>query len=155
MIQHDFSPRSHMIKTQMNSGVFPPEIMLGCGMTEMSYIINQLEKAINIMMPLTVMTVPMQVQICMCGFLYTDVRKELSGCGITIVSRKGIDPSALAFSIVKLDVWVYVVNMFQESFFLCRIYDHTNVIYIFLPTSWRIFICFNGLGLQIYHVEFG
>ena len=42
-----------MIKTHMNSGIFPPEIMLGCGMTEMSYIMEQLENAINIMMPLT------------------------------------------------------------------------------------------------------
>ena len=32
----------------------PAEIMLGCGMTEMSYIMRQLENAINIMMPITV-----------------------------------------------------------------------------------------------------
>ena len=38
----------------MNSGIFPLEIMLGCEMTEMSYIMKQLENAINIMMPLTV-----------------------------------------------------------------------------------------------------
>ena len=38
----------------MNSGIFPPEIVLGCGMTEMSYIMKQLENAINIMMPLMV-----------------------------------------------------------------------------------------------------
>ena len=44
-----------MIKTQMNSGIFPPEIMLGCGMTEMSFIIKQLENAINITMPLSVL----------------------------------------------------------------------------------------------------
>ena len=46
-------------------------------------------------------TVPMQVEICMLGFLYTDVKRELSGCGITIVSRKGIDPSAFASSVVN------------------------------------------------------
>ena len=43
-----------MVKTWMNSGIFPPEILLGCGMTEMSYIMKQLENAINIMMPLAV-----------------------------------------------------------------------------------------------------
>ena len=43
-----------MIKTWMNSGIFPPEIMLGCGMTEMSYIMKQQESDINIMMPLTI-----------------------------------------------------------------------------------------------------
>ena len=37
-----------MIKTQMNSGIFPPEIMLGFGTTEMSYIMKQLENAISI-----------------------------------------------------------------------------------------------------------
>ena len=35
------------------------------------------------------------------GFLYTNVRRELSGCGITIVTRKGIDPSALSSSVVN------------------------------------------------------
>ena len=40
-----------MTKTQMNSGIFPTEIMLGCGTTEMSYIMKQLENAINILMP--------------------------------------------------------------------------------------------------------
>ena len=43
-----------MIKTQMNSGIFPPEIKLGCQMTEMLYFMKQLENAINITMPLTV-----------------------------------------------------------------------------------------------------
>ena len=31
----------------MNSGIFPLEIMLGCGMTGMSYIMKQLENAIQ------------------------------------------------------------------------------------------------------------
>ena len=35
------------------------------------------------------------------GFLYTDVNREPSSCGITIVSRKGMDPSVLASSVVK------------------------------------------------------
>ena len=43
-----------MIKTWMNSGILPLEIVLGCGMTGMLYITNQLNNAINIMMPLTV-----------------------------------------------------------------------------------------------------
>ena len=38
-----------MIKTQMISGIFLLEIMLGYGMREMSYIMKQLENAINIM----------------------------------------------------------------------------------------------------------
>ena len=36
------------------------------------------------------------------GFLYTLVVKELSGSGITRVSKKGMDPSALVSSTVKL-----------------------------------------------------
>ena len=47
-------------------------------------------------------TVPLQIQISVCvGFLYTDVKRELSGCGITIVSKKGRDPSDLASSVVN------------------------------------------------------
>ena len=38
----------------MNSGIFPLEIMLGCEMTEMSYIMKELENAINITMTQTV-----------------------------------------------------------------------------------------------------
>ena len=35
------------------------------------------------------------------GFLYTDIMRELSDFGITEVSKKGMDPSALASSVVK------------------------------------------------------
>ena len=38
----------------MNLGILPPEIMLGCGTTEMQHIMKQIENAINIMMSLTV-----------------------------------------------------------------------------------------------------
>ena len=48
-----------------------------------------------------VMTVPLQVQICVCGLLYTIVMRGFSGCVITKVSKKGMDPSVLASSIVN------------------------------------------------------
>ena len=42
-----------MIETQTNSDIFPPEIMLGCWMREMSCIMKHLENATNSTMPLT------------------------------------------------------------------------------------------------------
>ena len=35
------------------------------------------------------------------GFLYTVVMRDLSGCGITNVSKKGMDPSSLDISEVN------------------------------------------------------
>ena len=42
-----------MKETQMNLDIFPPEIMLGCGMTETSHTMKHLENATNSTMPLT------------------------------------------------------------------------------------------------------
>ena len=53
MIPTQFFSEITYDKTWMNSGIFQPEIMLGCRITEMSYIMKQLENAIDIMMPLT------------------------------------------------------------------------------------------------------
>ena len=46
------------------------------------------------------------------GFLYTNVNREPSGCGITIVSRKGMDPSVLVSSVVK---WMYGATLLMCS----------------------------------------
>ena len=47
-------------------------------------------------------TVPLQIQMCVCvGFLCTDVKRQLSGCDIAIVFRKGRDPSDLVSSVVN------------------------------------------------------
>ena len=42
-----------MIETQTSSDISPPEIILGCRMTEMSYIMKHLENATNSTMQLT------------------------------------------------------------------------------------------------------
>ena len=94
------------------------------------------------------------LRVVITGFLYTDVRRELSGCGITIVSRKEIDPSVLASSVVNCMCWSMLL-ICSRNLFPCRIYDHTSVIYISLQTSWGIFSCINGLGLKILPVEVG
>ena len=77
------------------------------------------------------------------GFLYTDVNRELSGFGKTIVAREGRDLSGLASS-CKLDVWVHVVNMLQEIFFPWGVYDHKGVIHKPLPYSGRIYSWIDG-----------
>ena len=82
------------------------------------------------------------------GFLCSDVSRELSGCDITIVSRKGMDPSVLASS-CKLDVWVYTIDVLQETVHHCSIYDYKSVIHIPLPNSWRVLSCVDGLDLKI------
>ena len=53
IIPIQFSLRLPMIETQTNLDILPPQIMWGCGMTEMSYIIKHLENATNSTMPLT------------------------------------------------------------------------------------------------------
>ena len=59
------------------------------------------------------------------GFLYTDVRRESSGCGITIVSRKGMDPSAFSIFCCKLDMRVHGCWCALENFFfLCRFHKY-------------------------------
>ena len=89
------------------------------------------------------------------GFLYTDVRRELSDCGITVVSRKGTDPSALASSVVNWMCGSILLMCSRNSSFPCRIYDHTSVINIPLPKSWRVLSCINGLGLKVLHKGVG
>ena len=77
-------------------------------------------------------TVPVQVQIFMCGLLYTHVNWELSGCGITVVSRKGIDPSALASSVVN---WMcgsmLLMCSRKPSIFAASMTTQVSCIYLF------------------------
>ena len=61
--------------------------------------------------------------VCM-GFLYTDVSREPSGCCITIVSRKGMDPSVLASSVVKWMCGSTLLICSRKTLFLCSICDH-------------------------------
>ena len=53
MIPINFSLRLPMIETQTNSDISQPEILLGCGMTEISYIMKHLENTTNSTMLLT------------------------------------------------------------------------------------------------------
>ena len=61
-----------MIKTQMYSGIFPPEIMLGCGMTEMSFSYEATRKcyqyhdATNSLMTVDVEHCPMGTRVLLC-----------------------------------------------------------------------------------------
>ena len=67
------------------------------------------------------------------GFLKTVVLIDPSGCGITKVSRNGIDPSGFGSSDVNwgsLGLYYLCVGKF---FFSCRVQDDTNVIHIPLP----------------------
>ena len=48
-----------------------------------------------------VVTVQLQVQICMYGFLYMVVGGDLSGCGIANVSKNGMKLSSLEVSAVN------------------------------------------------------
>ena len=54
------------------------------------------------------------------GFLYTDVMRDLSGCGITMVSRKGIDPSGLASSVVNWMTGSMLLMCSRNSSFLAE-----------------------------------
>ena len=65
------------------------------------------------------------------GFLYTLVSKLLSACGVTRVSRKGIEPSALVFSAVN---WIpssmeliYVKNSSLWTDFMTTKASSTNL----------------------------
>ena len=43
--------------------------------------------------------------------------------------------------------------MFQELFFLRRLYDPHIVINLPLPYSWRMFSCVNGLDFKVLYIE--
>ena len=45
------------------------------------------------------------------GLLYTDANRELSGWGITHVSRKGKSPICFSILCCELNVWVYAVDV--------------------------------------------
>ena len=84
-----------------------------------------------------VMSVPLQVQICVCmSFLYTVVMRDLPGCDITKVARNGMDLSALVSSIVN---WMcgYKLLMSSRNFSLYDVSMITKVSSTYL---------FNNLG---------
>ena len=53
----------------------------------------------------------------------------------------------------KMDVWVYLVDVFQETLLPFSLNDHKNVIHKPLSNSGRAFSCVDGLILDILHVE--
>ena len=66
------------------------------------------------------------------GFLYTDVSREPSGCGITIVSRKGMDPSVLPSSVVKLICGSTLLMCSRKlCFFVASMTTKVSSIYLF------------------------
>ena len=46
------------------------------------------------------MAIPLEIQVSICGYLYTPVDKDLSVSGVIKMSRKGIEPSGLVSSTV-------------------------------------------------------
>ena len=68
--------------------------------------------------------------------------------------KEGDGPISFGIFCCKLDIWVHLVDVLQELFFLCRLYDYKSVIYISLPYSWRMFTCVDDLHLKVLHVEF-
>ena len=85
-----------------------------------------------------VVTVPLQLQICVCGvpqkLLLGVVRLRQDYC---VQERKG--PIWFGILSGELDVWVHGVNMLQELLLSCRLNDHKSTIHISLPNSGRIF----------------
>ena len=49
------------------------------------------------------------------GVLYTDLMRKLKNCGITKVSRKGMDPSALTSSVVKWKCGSFGISVHGDS----------------------------------------
>ena len=66
-----------------------------------------------------------------------------------------MDPSVLASSVCKMDVWVYTVDVLLETLLLCSIYDHKSAFHIPLPMPWRALSCIDGLVLKVLHIEVG
>ena len=104
--------------------------------------------------PRCCVAVYLQICVCVC-FLYTVVIKEMSACGITRVSKKGMDLSALVSSVVN---WMYgsklLVCSRNYSFFDVSVTTKVSSTYLF-PYSWRILNCVDGLGLIVLHVAVG
>ena len=85
------------------------------------------------------------------SFLYTDVRRESSGCGITIVSRKEIDPSALASSVVNWMCGSMLLMCSRNSSFLTEsMTTQVSFTYLFQILG-RVLSCINDLGLKVLH----
>ena len=100
-------------------------------------------------------TVPVQAQVCMCGLpIHWRYQGNIRLWHHNYVQERN-GPICSDILCCEMDVWVYTVNMLQETFLLCSIYDHTSVIHIPLPTSWRVPSCVDGLGLKILHIEVG
>ena len=59
---------------------------------------------------------------------YTVMERELSACGATKVSRKGMTPISLSAFNRKLDCWIYDIDMIQKCLFISLL-DDPGVIY--------------------------
>ena len=56
-----------------------------------------------------------------------------SACGLTMVSKKGMEPSSLLSSTVKLYGRVNTVNVLKEALFVYLLVDDKGVIHIPAP----------------------
>ena len=69
----------------------------------------------------------------MCGFLYTVMDREPSASGLTIVSKKGMEPSSLLSSTVNLMSGSTLFMCLKETLFVGLLVDDKGIIHIPAP----------------------
>ena len=80
---------------------------------------------------------PLQVYICMCRLsIYTEVIRDLSGCTITNVSKKGMDPSSLDVSVLNCICESKLLRCCRNSS-LCDVFMSTKVSSVIFSTVWE------------------
>ena len=89
----------------MNSYIFQLEIMVDCGMTEMSYIMKQLENAINVIMPLTVDVehCPMGTRFLLCKDKVLRPKQNCTNVNKRTIGNKQFNQSQQGDPVDKID----------------------------------------------------
>ena len=72
------------------------------------------------------------------GFLYTVMDREPSTSGLTIVSKKGMDPSSLLSSTVNLMAGSTLLICWREALFVGFLVDDKGAIHIPAPEFWGV-----------------
>ena len=78
--------------------------------------------------------------------------REPSASGLTIVSKKGMDPSSLLSSTVKPYGRVNTVYVLKEALFIDLLVDDKGVIHIPAPELWGVGGSTKSFLLQVLHV---